>query len=107
MIGVSLAGYLAEPRNLFPPRIALGSCALRLGLMPVAILCVAYWVPCPVELKRVLVVQAAMPAAVFPIVLARHYGGQPLVAVQVVLATTALGLLVIPLWLSLGLAWIF
>jgi predicted permease len=60
-----------------------------------------------VELKRVLVVQAAMPAAVFPIVLARHYGGQPLVAVQVVLATTALGLLVIPLWLSLGLAWIF
>jgi predicted permease len=55
----------------------------------------------------VLVVQAAMPAAVFPIVLARHYGGQPLVAVQVVLATTALGLLVIPLWLSLGLAWIF
>jgi predicted permease len=107
MIGVNLASYLGEPRSLFPPRIAFGSCALRLGVMPVVILCVANWVPCPVELKRVLVVQAAMPAAVFPIILARHYGGQPLVAVQVVLATTALGLLVIPLWLGAGLAWVF
>jgi predicted permease len=58
-----------------------------------------------VELKRVLVIQAAMPSGVFPIVLARHYGGQPLTAVQIVLGTTALGILTIPLWLRVGLAW--
>lgn len=105
-VGVSLAHYLGEPRSLFQPKIAFASCALRLGVLPVFILCVARWLPGSIELKRVLVIQAAMPAAVFPIVLARHYGGQPLTAVQVVLGTTALGILVSPLWLRVGLAWI-
>jgi len=54
----------------------------------------------------VLVVEAAMPAAVFPIIIARHYGGQPLTAVQVVLWTTAVGLLTCPLWIRAGLAWV-
>jgi predicted permease len=47
-----------------------------------------------------------MPAAVVPIIVARHYGVQPLTAVQIVLGTTGLGLLTIPLWLRLGLAWV-
>jgi hypothetical protein len=54
----------------------------------------------------VLVVQAAMPAGVMPIIIARHYGGQPLTAVQIVLGTTVLALLTIPLWLKAGLAWV-
>lgn len=105
-VGVSLANYLGEPNALFHPRITFASCGLRLGLLPLIILCVARWVPCPLELKRVLVIQAAMPAAVFPIVLARHYGGQPLTAVQVVLGTTAFGVFVSPLWISAGRAWL-
>jgi hypothetical protein len=39
-------------------------------------------------------------------VLAKHYGGRPLTAVQVVLGTTVLGVLIIPLWLRMGLAWV-
>ncbi len=105
-VGVSLANYLGEPRALFNPKVSLGACVLRLGILPVLILCVARWLPCSVELKRVLVVQAAMPAAVFPIVLARHYGGQPLTAVQVVLGTTALGIFLSPLWIGVGRAWL-
>ena len=81
-------------------------CAVRLGILPVVMLCIARWLPCPVELKRVLVVEAAMPAAVFPIIMARYYGGQPLTAVQVVLATTALGLVTSPLWIRAGLAFV-
>jgi malate permease and related proteins len=106
MIGVSLANYLGEPRDLFHPKVTLTACVLRLAVLPVIILCAARWLPCSLELKRVLVVQAAMPAAVFPIVLARHYGGQPLTAVQVVLGTTALGVFVSPLLISAGRAWI-
>jgi predicted permease len=106
MVGVSLANYLGEWGDLFRPRITLGAVGLRLGVLPVIILCAARWLPCPVELKRVLVVQAAMPSGVFPIVLARHYGGQPLTAVQIVLGTTALGILTIPLWIHVGLAWV-
>lgn len=105
-VGVSLANYLGEPRSLFQTKVSIASCVLRLGVLPLVILAVARWLPCSVELKRVLVVQAAMPAAVFPIVLARHYGGQPLTAVQVVLGTTALGVFVSPLWIGAGRAWL-
>jgi predicted permease len=62
--------------------------------------------PCSVDLKRVIVVQAAMPLGILSMVIARHYGGQPLTAVQVVMATTVVGVFVIPLWLSVGLAWV-
>jgi predicted permease len=41
-----------------------------------------------------------------PLVLARHYGGQPLIAAQIIVGTTLLGVLVIPLWLYLGLTWV-
>lgn len=106
MIGVSLAQYLSSPANLFSPRVTGGACLLRLGVLPLLILAAARWLPCSVELKRVLVTQAAMPAAVFPIVIARHYGGQPLTAVQVILGTTAAGLFLTPWWLRFGAAWV-
>ena len=38
-------------------------------------LVLARYLPCPVELKRVILLQAAMPAAVFPIVIGKVYGG--------------------------------
>lgn len=106
LIGATLVEYLGRPRELFDPRITLSSIVLRLGLFPVAFLLLAYFLPCPVELKRVIVIQAAMPAGILPIVIARHYGGQPLTAVQVVVGTTVAGLVAIPLWLRVGMAWI-
>jgi predicted permease len=106
MTGVSLANYLGEVRALVQPKIALWACMVRLVILPLLILAAAKGLPFSVELKRVLLVQAAMPAAVVPIIVARHYGGQPLTAVQIVLGTTGLGLLTIPLWLRLGLAWV-
>ncbi len=115
MTGVSLANYLGDVRALVQPRITLfdvsvagssAACVVRLGVLPLLILAAAKWLPFSIELKRVLVVQAAMPAGVVPIIVARHYGGQPLTAVQIVLGTTALGLLTIPLWLRVGLAWV-
>jgi malate permease and related proteins len=51
-------------------------------------------------------VQAAMPAGILPIVIAKHYGGRPITAVQVVLGSTAIGLFTVPLWLRVGLGWI-
>jgi predicted permease len=106
MTGVSLADYLDEPGKLLHRNVALAGCAVRLGVLPVLILFLARWLPCPVELKRVLVVQAAMPAGVFPIIIARYYGGQPLTAVQVVLSTTAVGLFTCAFWIRAGLAWV-
>ncbi|MGB1130997.1 MAG: AEC family transporter, partial [Haloferula sp.] len=69
-------------------RATFGGVVLRLAILPVLILVMARFLPAPVELKQVMVVQAAMPAAMTPILLAKLYGGRPAVAVEVVLATT-------------------
>jgi predicted permease len=106
MTGVNIADYLNEPLKLLHRNVAVASCVVRLAVMPVLMLCAARLLPCSVELKRVLVVEAAMPAAVIPIILSQYYGGQPLTAVQVVLSTTAVGLVTCPLWIRAGLAWV-
>jgi hypothetical protein len=106
MTGVSLANQLATPSALIDARVSVAAIALRLGVLPVAILLLARYLPCSVELKRVLIVQAAMPAAMVSVIIARLYGGHPRTAVQIVLGTTALGIFVIPLWLRAGLAWV-
>ena len=106
MTGVSLAGFLKEPRILFDAKVSVASIVLRLGILPVVFLLVAKYLPCSVELKRVIIVQGAMPTAMTSVILARLYGGHPRTAVQIILGTTALGLFVIPLWLRAGLAWV-
>ena len=58
-------------------KVIAWSCLLRLGLLPMAFLAVAALVPASPELRSVIVVQAAMPSAVFPVLLAKHYGGHP------------------------------
>jgi predicted permease len=107
LIGGTLEQYFAKPKELFEPKITLSACFLRLGLYPLIYLVLAKYLPCTVELKQVLIIQAAMPAGILPIVIAKHYGGHPLTAVRVVIGTTVLGILVIPLWIRVGLAWVF
>jgi predicted permease len=104
MTGVSIQPHLDDPRQLVNPRVTLTAWLVRLVVLPWLFLLAARWLPCPVELKRVLVVQAAMPSAVISIIIARVYGGQPLVAVQIILGTTALALFTIPFWIRFGLA---
>lgn len=87
-------------------KIILGSCVVKLLLAPVAFLVAAKYLPIATELRQVLVVQAAMPAAMTPIILARMYGGRPAVAVQIVVFTTALSLFTLPWIISLGCDWI-
>lgn len=87
-------------------RIILGSSLVRLVLAPAAFLTAARFLPIATELREVLVVQAAMPAAMTPIMLARMYGGRPAIAVQIVVFTTALSLLSLPWIITLGCEWI-
>jgi malate permease and related proteins len=106
MTGVSLASFLDEPRHLFDAKIATAAAALRLGVLPIAFILLAKFLPCSIELKRVILVQAAMPTAMVSVIIARLYGGHPRTAVQIVIGTTVLGIFVIPLWLRVGLAWV-
>lgn len=106
LIGATLEQYFRRPKELFDARVSVFSTLLRLGVFPFALLALAKYLPCSLELKHVLVLQAAMPAGILPIVIAAHYGGQPLTAVRVVIATTVVGIFLIPLWLRVGIAWI-
>jgi predicted permease len=76
---------------------------LRLGVLPAIILGMAVLLPADPALHAVLVVQAAMPSAVFPIVLAKIHDGDMPTALRVVLGTSIVGLVTIPLWLTFGL----
>ncbi len=106
MTGVSIQPHLDDPKQLVNMRMTFMAWLVRLVLLPWLFLVVARWLPCSLELKRVLVVQAAMPSAVIPIIIARVYGGQPLVAVQIILGTTALALFTIPFWIRFGLVFV-
>ena len=102
LIGAIVAYHLNEARGGKAMRVVAVAALLRLGVMPLLFLLLAKFLPCSIELKRVLVLQGAMPSAVLPIVLTRHYGGDARTALQVALGTSVIGLVTIPLWIHFG-----
>jgi predicted permease len=87
-------------------RIALGGTVIRLLLIPAVFIAAAKWLPIATEMRQVLVVQAVMPAAMSPILIAKLYGGRPGIAVQVVASTTIACLVTLPFILAWAIAWI-
>lgn len=102
LIGAVVADHLHEFHSASGWRTIAAAVLLRNGVLPIAFLALASALPVSVELKRVTLLQAAMPSAVFPILLARHYGGDPPTAMRVVIGTSLAGLLTIPLWIRFG-----
>lgn len=91
------AGHTLRP-------ILLGN-LLRLGVIPVLLITIGALIPASPELRHVIVVQAAMPSAMVPVVLVKYYDGDTDLAAWIVSTTTALSLFTIPLWLRAGLWW--
>ncbi|MEK7953900.1 AEC family transporter [Luteolibacter soli] len=87
-------------------KVVLSGVVVRLAVLPLMLLAAAKFLPAPVELKQVLVVQAAMPSAMTPIMLAKVYGGRPGVAVQIVIATTVVSLVTLPFVIVWGRQWV-
>jgi len=75
---------------------------IRLAVLPACFVALAVLLPVSTGLKRVLVIQAAMPSAVFSIILGRHFGGDVAMAVRIVIITSIISLGTIPLWLWIG-----
>ena len=104
LAGAMIADLFKQQKVLAQPRVVFGSIIMRLGLLPLAFLVFAATMPgLSIELKRVIMIQAAMPAGIMPIVLARHYGGDSGVAVRIVLTTTLASVVTMPMWIHLGL----
>lgn len=106
LVGAMIADHLNEFHSEQGWRVMGASCALRLGVIPVLFLLLAKFLPCSIELKRVILLQAAMPTAIFAIIGARHFGGDEPTALRVVIATSALSFVTIPLWIRMGMKWL-
>jgi len=85
-------------------RIAFWSCLLRLVVLPAIFVAVAIFAPLTIEMKRVLVIHAAMSSAIFPMVLSRHYDGDPETALDTILPNCLLALVTLPFWVCIGLS---
>jgi predicted permease len=106
LIGAIVADHLHEFHSPRAVRVIVAAVVLRLGLLPWLFLLAAKFLPLSVELRRVLVIEAAMVSAVFPIAMAKHYGGDPPTALRAVLSTSLVGFLTIPLWIRFGLTFV-
>ncbi|MBT5377716.1 MAG: AEC family transporter [Opitutae bacterium] len=78
------------------------ACCVRQLFLPSTFIIMAVLLPVLPELKAVLIIEAAMPCGIFPIVIAKHYGGSPNTALQIIMGTTFFSVLTIPLWIMLG-----
>jgi len=103
LVGATFWDHLGHARLFKHSRTGVVAVLLRLLIIPVIFLLAAATVPMSIELKRVLIIQAAMPSAVFPVILARHYGGDVPTALRVVLWTALVGIVTMPLWILVGL----
>lgn len=74
----------------------------RLGLAPALLILMAYILPVDDYVKRIIIIQAAIPSAVIPVILAKRFGGNPDLGTQIMLTTTAASFITLPFWLSLG-----
>ncbi len=106
LIGAVVADHLAEFHSASGWRVMGTAVILRMAILPLLFLVFARVLPASTELKRVMVLEAAMPAAVFPIVMARHYGGDAATALRVVISTSVVSLVTIPLWIRFGLKFV-
>lgn len=102
LIGAIMADHLGEFHSAKGWRVISTALLLRIGVLPLLFLILAKYLPMTTEHQRVLVLEAAMPTAVFPVVLAKLYQGDPATAMRAVLSTAVVSLITIPLWLKFG-----
>jgi predicted permease len=102
LIGATMADFWNEFRATRAFGVMTLAVIFRNLLGPLVFIVPILLLPISRELQVTLVVQAAMPAAIFPLLLARHHGGNVPVALQVIFSTSAVGLVTLPLWIHFG-----
>jgi malate permease and related proteins len=79
---------------------------VRLIILPIAFLAIAKYLTAQRELQEVLLLQAAMPSATFPIVMTRLFNQDVETSCTVIVGTSLIGILTIPLWMVFGASWL-
>ena len=108
LIGATIADQLMTADKVTPAKqrvktVAL-ACSLRLCILPLCYLLAMTVVPATDDLKRVVAIEISMPSAVFGVIMARHYAADSGTALRIILATSFISIITIPLWISVGMA---
>ena len=88
-------------------RTEIASLLVRNLFFPCLVICFITSSLCPTNipyLREVLVIQAAMPAGIFAVVIVRHYSANTVTAMRTIIVTMLASLLTLPIWLLLGFA---
>lgn len=104
--GAIIVDFVRDKSWLADVRVIVAGIAIRQFVLPVLLLVVGGWMVRSPDLRTVVMLQAAMPAAVFPIVLTKLYGRDTETALRVVLWTSIAGVILIPAWLAIGAWWL-
>ena len=102
IIGATMADFWADFRKTSGVGVMMLGVLVRNVICPLGFVLLACLLPVSTELKESLVVQAAMPAGLFTLLLTRHHGGSVPVALQVIFATSAASIITLPLWIHFG-----
>lgn len=103
--GAIIVDFLRQANWKGSMPLVIASIGMRQAVMPVLMLAVVAKLSLSINMQQVMVLQAAMPSAVFPIVLVRLFNKDTETALRVVLATSAAGIVLIPTWLAVGKWW--
>ncbi len=106
LIGAIMADHLSDFHSAQGWRVIAAGVLLRIAALPLLFLIAAKFLPMTTEHQRVLILEAAMPTAVFPVVLSKLYGGDPATAMRTVLSTSIVSLVTIPLWIKVGIKFV-
>lgn len=105
VVGATLGDLLALPGWHADWRAGIGGIVMRLVVLPTVMIGLLALLPATMEFRQVIAIQAAMPAAVFPMIIARRYGGDEATAMRVVVVTTLVSLATIPFAVKFALKW--
>jgi predicted permease len=107
LAGVTLYDQLRITHEERPRYGALSlAVTARVLILPLLYFATARWLPMPEALRSVLILQGAMPSAMMPIVICRLHKADSRFSIQIILLTTLISLVTIPLWIRFGLSFI-
>jgi predicted permease len=107
VVGATLYDLMSKPGWHSDAGAAIGGVVMRLAVLPLTMLGGLALLPAAgTELRHIIAVQAAMPAAVFPMIIARRYGGDEATSMRVIVMSTLVSLFTIPFAVKAALHWV-
>ena len=111
-MGLMLIGgsfYELMSRFRFSPgyRVEIAALLVRNLIFPCLLLAFVAWGALPVDMdwmRQILVIQAAMPAGIFAVVIVGNYSGNRDMAMRTIMITMLAGVVTLPLWVIFGLS---